>query len=199
MSNTGEIPNAGGTEHTVNGWSRFLGISLRPWSGEAPLSLILRGLIQLAISVFFLVLAARAPGVAAEIGGEGELGFLRGALFFASIALVIFGVIAALRIVVGVLDLIPRRSVSGTVVSLTDRKVGDFLPRLAQRAVFERRESGLDQRRSRVELVLQTAQGAKQWTVRSSRVRRELRVGAQVRLSVTPLTGYVARVDPLSA
>lgn len=193
------MSNAGEAAHTVNGWSRFLGVSLRPWTGEAPASLIFRGLIQLAICVFFFVLLTRLPSVAAEVGGEGELGFLRGVLWFAGAALVVVGLLALLRIVIGVIDFVPRRSVSGTVISLTERKAGDFLPHLAQRAVFENRDSGMDRRKTRAELVLQTDQGLRQWTVRSSRVRRELRVGAPVRISVTPLTGYVAQVDPLSS
>lgn len=192
------MSSVGDTAHTVSGWSRFLGVSLRPWSGESPASLIFRGLIQLAVCIFFFVLLTRVPAAVAEMEGAGDLNFLRGVFWFAAIALVIIGVLALLRVVIGVIDFIPRRTITGTVVSLTNRKVGDFLPHIAQRIVFMRRDSGIDQRKTRAELVLQTNTGLRQWTVRSARVRKDLHVGEHVQLSVTPLTGYVARVDQVT-
>lgn len=44
-----------GAVGTVNRFSRMLGISLRSWSGHSPLSLILRGLVQVRLSVSPLV------------------------------------------------------------------------------------------------------------------------------------------------
>ncbi|MGD4018462.1 hypothetical protein QT609_22800, partial [Xanthomonas citri pv. citri] len=81
---------------------------------------------------------------------------------------------------------------------MKERKFGDILPYMAQRMIFERRQTGLDRRQSRVEVVLETDAGPRQWTVRSFKMRRDLHVGAQVNLSVTPLTGYVARVETIT-
>lgn len=50
----------------------------------------------------------------------------------------------------------------------------------------------------RTELVLQTSDGPRRWTVRNHRLRSELHVGATVKLTVTALAGYVAKAEPLS-
>src|SRR5690606_35387397 len=103
----------------------------------------------------------------------------------------------ALKVLVGILDLVPRKSVAGVVLSVSERKIGDFLPVLAQRVIFERNENNLDRRRTRTEVVLLTDQGQHQWTVRNSRIARALSTGARVQLTVTPLVGYVAKVETL--
>lgn len=181
----------------ASGWSRFLGLSLRPWSGAAPLSLIVRGAIQLVIAVIIanFVIGMLAESRSAEYAGLGDL---RGLLTMLLIVFILMGVVGGIQLVIGIIDLLPRRSAEGVVVSLKQRKAGDFLPYMAQRLIFENRSSGIDRRRNRLELVLETAEGQRQWTVRSARARRALQVGARVSLSVTPLTGYVARVDPLT-
>ena len=190
--------NAAGVPNTMSGWSRFLGFSLRPWSGSSPASLIVRGVIQTGVSIFFMVLIMRMPEASSDVATIDEFQYLRGFATIATVALAVTGLLGAVRLTVGVIDLVPRRSVSGTVVSLTERKIGDILPRIAQRALFENRDTGLDRRKCRTEVVLETDAGPRQWTVRSYRRARELRVGTQVSLSVTPLTGYVARVETLS-
>ena len=187
-----------GVPHTASGWSRLLGVSLRPWSGESPASLIIRGVLQAAISIFFLVLILRLPAAGKDLATVGELQYLRGLAILASVALAVTALIGLVRLTVGILDLVPRRSVSGTIVSIRERKFGDILPYMAQRKIFERRETGLDRRKSRIEVVLETDAGPRQWTVRSFKMRRDLHLGAQVQLSVTPLTGYVARGETLT-
>lgn len=178
-------------------WARMLGISLRPWSGHAPLSLILRGLIHLAFCAFIITLIIRFGGSDGVTGTDEELALVRGLVTPAVIVLVVLAGIGAARALVGVVDLIPRKSVAGVVVSVQERKVGDFLPVLAQRLIFERNATGIDRRRRRTEVVLATDTGERQWTVRSRRVEREIAVGARVRLTVTPLAGHVAKVEPL--
>lgn len=59
----------------MNSWSRLLGVSLRPWSGESPLSLILRGVVQVAICIFFIVLAAGMLSGSGLDGTAQELSF----------------------------------------------------------------------------------------------------------------------------
>lgn len=178
----------------LNTWSRTLGVSLRPWSGYAPWSLIIRGVIQGAVSVLILVFLIRGALSQLEASAS-ELEFLRGWVFFAIVGVSVVLLIAVLRIVVGIIDLVPRSTVQGTVVSLRDRKTGDILPRLAQRAIFERNPNSIDRRRERLELVLDTPDGVRQWTVRNTRLRQDLVTGSTVRITVSPLVGYVASVE----
>lgn len=183
-----------GVREKANSWSRTLGISLRPWSGHAPWSLLLRGGIQTAVSIFVLVLSLNLARAGDSTGTLGELGMLRNLAVFMAVAAGVTALIGLARIVVGLLDLTPRRNVSGTVVSLEDRKFLDFLPRIAQRYIFERGPNGIDRRQERREVVLDTPEGHQQWTVRKASIRRQLRQGAHVSLTVTPLAGYVSEV-----
>lgn len=192
-------PGAAGIPSSANQWSRFLGVSLRPWSGYAPLLLVLGGLIHLAICAFLLVVMLRFASGEGINGAGQELAFIRSFAIPASIALVVLVTIAAARVLVGALDLVPRKQVTGVVTSVRDRKVGDFLPRVAQRLVFERSANRIDRRKRRTEVVLLTDAGERQWTVRSAKTERCLGVGARVRLTVSPLVGYVAQVQNLEA
>lgn len=186
---------------SASSWSRLLGISLRPWSGHSPVSLIVHGLIQAAVCIFFLVLGIRASRDEAIIaaGTQAELGMLRNWLAMASIALIAITAIGALRLVVGVLDLVPRKTYTGTVVSMRERRFLDFLPHFALELIFNRRGNtmGVEQRKRRTEVVLATPNGDRQWTVRNSRLRRTIRVGETFRLTVTPLAGYVSAAEPV--
>ncbi len=183
-----------GTGPGVSAWSRFLGISLRPWSGFAPSSLLLRGVIQVALFGFVLSLLMpyslnkTIPGMPAEMTAS-----LRGGAVLLMIVFALAFVRGAAQLVVGAVDLVPRRTVTGTVVSLQERKTGDFLPVLAQQAIFARNNHGTDRRQPRTEVVLDTPSGTQQWTVRNARVRRELLPGRHVQLVVSPIVGYVAQ------
>ncbi|HHW83102.1 MAG TPA: hypothetical protein GX743_04695 [Actinomycetales bacterium] len=185
---------ATGVREKAGSWSRTLGISLRPWSGQAPWSLLLRGGIQCAVSIAILVLSIRLTGAVEASAAAAEEGMLRNLAIFMAIAAAVTALLGAARAVVGLLDLAPRRTVSGTVASLEKRKFLDFLPRIAQRYIFERGPNGIDRRRERLEVVLHTPDGLQQWTVRKPSIRRQLSRGAHVRLTVTPLAGYVAEV-----
>ncbi|HHU37758.1 MAG TPA: hypothetical protein GXZ45_00480 [Propionibacterium sp.] len=189
-------PSGQGLVHGTNDWSRRLGISLRPWSGHSPHGLLLRGAIQTAVSVFVVVVGLRLRGADEFAAGAGELESLRAVALFLVIGAVATGLLGVARIVVGAIDLLPRATVTGTVLSLDDRQALDFLPNALQHAIFTRNPQNIDKRRPRTEVVLDTADGVRQWTVRSARARRQLRRGATVRLVVTPLAGYVARVEP---
>ena len=183
---------------STNNWQRVLGISLRPWSGHSPASLILRGAIHVALCVFFLVLAVRFSGETLTAATAEELGMIRHLGTLAVIALVVLAMIGALRILIGVLDLVPRRTYTGVVISVRERRLGDVLPIFVQRMIFERRGRTLEQRRYRTEVVLETTVGTKQWTLRSYAKARAFRQGSRVRVKVTPLAGYVAEVVPAS-
>lgn len=195
-----DVPFVGSsTKQGAAGWQRFLGVTLRPWAGHSPWSLIIRGVIQAGICVFFIVLAYRATqdeSIAAA-GTDAELGFLRNWMVMAFVVLIVLTAFGATKLIVGVLDLAPRRRVTGTVVSLRERQFLDFLPHFVLQLIFNRRGNsmGVEQRRRRTEVVLDTPDGQKQWTVRSNGARRKLADGGLVTLSVTPLAGYVASVE----
>lgn len=182
------------TPTTVNQWSRLLGVSLRPWSGEAPHWLILRGVIQ---AVLCAIVARFAWGLWSEpFPDAGEAaGLLKNFALFMFVALSVIVLLAVARIIVGVLDAVPRRTVTGQVVSLRERKALDVLPRMAQRLIFERNDNNIDRRKRRTEVVLLTDTGERQWTVRKSSVRKQLAVGSTVQLRVSPIVGYVADVS----
>ncbi len=161
----------------------------------SPLALLLRGLIRVALCVFFMVVVLRVAGSEeiATVAGSG--GGLRMLAVVIMIGLVVGGAFGAFSAVVGVLDLVPRHTVTGTVVSLSDRRAFDFLPYHAQRLLFERNRNEIDERRVRTEVVLSTDKGHQQWTVRRHAVLRHLLPGARVTLTVTPIAGYVAQAE----
>lgn len=179
----------------MSGWTRFLGITLRPWAGHSPWSLLLRGAIQVGISAFFFVLMARFAAGDGFTATAQEMTALRQLAFPVMIVVALMAGLGLFQLVIGALDLVPRRQVTGTVVDVRERRLGDFLPMPLQRMVFERNPQSIDRRRYRTEVVLDTPDGRRQWTVRSHSVRRALRRGAHVRLSVTPLAGYIAGVQ----
>ena len=78
-----------------------------------------------------------------------------------------------LRLVLGVLDIVPRYEVTGTVVRNGSRKYGDALPRYAQELVFRRGRDNFghrndDNRRFRHQIALETDEGLKTSTVNPS-------------------------------
>lgn len=184
-----------GVPHNVNHWSRRAGVSLRPWSGRAPLGLIVRGVIQTGVCAVVVWFAWRLWRDD-ELGSAAELGDLRNVAIVIIVIVVLVGLLGLARIVVGGLDLTLRRMVTGRVVSVQERRLGDTLPHLVQQLIFQRRDSGMDRRRSRVEVVLNTPDGLRQWTIRNTRMRDRLQVDDHVQLRVSPIVGYVADVQP---
>ncbi|WP_155820927.1 hypothetical protein [Gordonia hirsuta] len=131
-----------------------------------------------------------------ELGSATELGDLRTIAIVMIVIMSLVGVLGLARIIVGGLDLALRRTVTGRVVSIQERRLGDALPHLLQQLIFQQRDSGMDRRSSRFELVLNTPDGLRQWTIRNARMRDRLRVDEHVQLRVSPITGYVAAVQP---
>ena len=156
--------------------------------------MVISGAIQIALCVFLFVSLLRATNEESA-AMSGEFAVLRNIMVLGLIALAVLIVLAAVRLIVGVIDFVPRRTVVGVVADLRERKFGDVLPYMAQRLLFERKENGIDRRKSRFEVVLHTAQGTQQWTVRNARTRRQLTEGANVQLTVSPILGYVARAE----
>lgn len=181
-------------------WTRFLGVSLRPFSGHAPLSLVLRGALQAAICIVLLVVGFRMRTemrqLAAADAGAAQLG---GFLVLAGVVLVVLALAALLKVAVGILDLVPRTSVPGTVVSISERKFLDFLPDALNNALWDRKnnvgQSWAERRRVRHELVIDTGDGTRAWTLRNRQKARGLRPGQAVTVVASPLVGYVDRLE----
>ncbi|GAB3597819.1 hypothetical protein CFAEC_11215 [Corynebacterium faecale] len=182
-----------GATASVNQWSRILGVSLRPWSGHSPALLIIRSVIQIVI---FGILIGILFGLRGEVNNSPEaLALLGTFLFLMILSFIGLILVAFAQLAVGVIDLVPRQKVSGVVERIESRKMGDVLPYFVQQMVFNRNPNRMDRRRSRTELVLRTDKGVRQWTVRNSKVRRQLQVGQTVTITVSPLIGYVAGVE----
>lgn len=179
-------------------WLGEAGVSLRPWSGSSPVSLIARGALQVAVSGFLLVVLVRISRGDGMSALPGELDALRRLTVPLAVIVGVLALVAVARICVGVLDLLVRRRVRGTVLSLKERRVGDRLPTFVQEMIFERNPQHIDRRRWRTEVVLRTDGGERRWTVRRSSVARALEVGAQVELTVTAIAGHVARAETLT-
>lgn len=184
----------------VTSWTRMLGISLRPFTGHSPLSLIWRGAIQLAISIFFLVVGIKMRSSLKEISavdpGAKQMSGIFVMFGFVLVLVLIYGLV---KIVVGVLDLLPRSTVPGTVVSISERKFLDFLPDAVNNALWDRGnsvgQSWSDKRAVRHELVLDTGAGTKAWTVRSRKKLNTIRPGERITLTVSPIVGYVEKIE----
>jgi hypothetical protein len=180
------------------GAEHLLGRRLRPWWGTAPWQLALRGAIGAALfgaMAYGAFQVSRGSVDLSEVEEQREV-IEQVALPIAIVA-ALFSAYGVLRLVVGLLDLFGRRTVEGVVVRKGERQVGDVLPRPLQRALLRRGRhgrSGIDNRRVRLELVVETADGPSSWNVRR-RIFTRTRQGQTVRLTATPLLGYVTSVD----
>lgn len=186
-----------GIGHTANHWSRQLGVSLRPWSGQSPVALMVRGAIQLAISAIVIFALLSVAGQNGEANAAVDPQTVRRIALVAAAVAALFALVALARLAVGLFDLVTRREVVGTVLDIRHRKTLDMLPRPVQQLIFERNTNRLDRRRRRTEVVLDTDHGIRQWTVRNARALQQIRPGQPVRMSVTPIAGHVSRVEPL--
>lgn len=177
----------------------ILGVPLRPWAGMAPARLAFQGLIHTAIGIFATYWCIRiAAGSlttdtaeAAKIADTIRLLAIPGTLLF-----ILFTLYGVLRLAVGVLDFVPRHEVTGVVVTSGSRHFGDFLPGFVQELIWRRGRNRHDSwqedsRRRRHQVVLDTADGIKTFTVTPG-AALSLQQGKHVRLSVSPLLGYVA-------
>ncbi len=178
----------------VSGWARFLGVSLRPWSGHAPASLLLRGVIQTGVGVALVVAWVKMSADAAGSTGldSPTAAILRPIMIIAVITVGYLLASGVAQLIVGILDLTARLTVSGYVISNSERRFGDFLPRFLERQIFSRlNNGGGDNRKLRWEIVVDTGSGHKALTVRKRKIRDQIPTGAYVSLRVTPIAGYV--------
>ena len=203
------------TEHDRHVWSRASGHwrrikvryqALRPGWGQHPGSVAFTGLVR---AVLFGLLAAGGWYVA---GADTELETLSaqqrqwvglGGLVVAVLAAAacVYGVVL---LVLGLLDLFPRRTVEGEVVRRRIFRSGHRLPKVVQWAVWSGKdEHGFDRdqnRRTRHHLAVDPGDVDRivAHTVTSS-IYGSAPQGAVVRMRVSPLLGYVSSLEVLQA
>lgn len=179
---------------------------LRPWWGMSPSRLILRAVVQGAVAVVLMVVALRVrsgeylPDDAAL--AESGLGDARSGISTAALVLVALAVLwllySVLRVGVGIVDLLGRVSVEGTVVSLTERRSWGFLPRIVQHLLWNRRDQGIDRRQEHIILTIQTDDAQRTWKLTAGKARGA-RPGDVVRVIATPVNGYVRALERTAA
>lgn len=198
-------PSGSGLNHSANWWSRILGVSLRPWSGTSPARLLISGVFQTVLCVFFVWLAIRlaTDDELAEFGSEltqaGErpvTGIIAGLIGLVAVGV---GILALLRLAAGVIDLIGSREVTGVVVSIGERRTLDVLPTQIAQMILNRGRNnhGGNTRRYRTELVVDTGSGVRQWTIHDQRTVRGVNRGVPIRMRVTPIAGHVSNLTVL--
>lgn len=184
----------------------ILGRRLRPWWGKSPGELIARGVIHGAF------LGLLAYGCIQVLTDNVDLDSAdleeqrRWIELAATVGLVLAGIGIAyslLRVVVGTIDIAPRTSVEGVLVQARRRYLGDVLPGpvrslLETRRRYAARRNGRYEydhhRRTRLEVIVETPDGPKSWNVRQKHFHESL-VGQRVRLTASPLLGYVRSIE----
>jgi len=202
------------TEHDRHAWSRATGRwrrvkiryqSFRPGWGEHPGRVAFGGAIQAAVYgvVSYLALtAARSETRLDALDGDQRRWVSLGATIITIVAGVA-ALYALIKVVIGIADLFPRRTLEGEVVRNRTYRSGHRLPKVLQWAIWSGRdEHGLDrdrQRRVRHHLAVDDGNDDQilAYEVRHT-IRNEAPQGSRVRLRVSPLLGYVSKVELLA-
>lgn len=189
---------------------QLFGRRLRPWWGASPWRLgtsaivhgVILGFLLYYVSGFDRSLDGGLDLQAYEVtGAQVDTAFRWGRL------LLVLGLLyCVLKLAVAVLDILSTRAVPGRVLAVQRRETGDFIPRPVRRMLHRQRyrnngagRNGRTLRtRSRTQLVLETHDGVRTWTIRPQQASR-LRQGQEVRLHVTRLLGFVRRFDTAPA
>lgn len=202
------------TEHDRHAWSRATGQwrrikvryqSLRPGWGQHPGRVAFEGLLRavvFGVIAWFAVGVARADDELTSLDPDQREWVSLGAVIVAILAAVAaaYGLV---RLVIGVADLFPRRTVEGDVVRRRRFRSGHRLPRPLQWMVWSgRNDHGMrrDQnRRVRYHLAVDdgTDDSVLAYTVRSA-IHSRAPQGAKVRMRVSPLLGYVSDLEMLA-
>lgn len=186
----------------------MLGRRLRPWWGNSPGSLIVGGLVRTALFgaiAYYAYFQVRTGELDLSATGlEDQRDTIEMVAVWVAAGAVLAGVYNLIQVAIGTVDLVVRRNVEGQLLSAEERRSGDFLPGIVQHLWFRSHDSsGMNRsvrRRRRYEVVIATPRGPKSWNVKPnhfSKVRS--RRGARVRLRVSPLLGYVSRIELLDA
>lgn len=183
----------------------LMGRRLRPWWGRSPSSLVIGGIVGVAVMGFIIYgcLEVRSGGFDLDETGLADQNDLVMTLTFIVMALAGVGILYNLvRVAAGVFDLATKRTIDGTVVVVRERHMGDVLPWWAQSLWrFWRRSRNRDgydymPGRTRYELILDTGDGEVTLPVRPGMSGRT-ESGMRVRVTAARLTAFVNRIDPI--
>jgi len=199
------------TEHDRHAWSRATGRwrrvkvryqSFRPGWGEHPGRVAFGGALQAAlygVVAYLALTAVRSETQLDALDGDQRRWVSLGAAVVA-VAAGVAALYALVKLVIGVADLFPRRTVEGEVVRNRTYRTGHRLPKVLQWAIWSGRDQhGLDrdaQRRQRHHLAVDdgTDDQILAYAVRGT-IRNEAPQGSRVKLRVSPLLGYVSTVE----
>lgn len=172
---------------------------LRPWWGMSPFALLLRAVMHGAVATVLMVVLWRVRSGELlpddEVLGDERTKIVTGATVFAVLAAG-WLVYSLVRVIVAVLEMPSRHTVEGTVVSVSERRRWGFLPPIVQNQLWNRRNQGMDMRRRRTILIVQTDSGQRTWSV-NSRKANALQPGTEVRVVATAINGYVRSITPI--
>ncbi len=202
------------TEHDRHAWSRATGQwrrvkvryqSFRPGWGEHPGKVAFGGLIQAVVYgaiAFFALSAVRSETQLDTLEAEQRRWVSLGGTIIA-VVLGVAAVYALVKLVIGIADLFPRRTLEGEVVRRRTYRTGHRLPKVLQWAMW----SGTDEhgmrrdyrRRTRRHIAIDDGSDDRilAYSVRDE-VFRDALQGARVRVRVSPLLGYVSDLQLLS-
>lgn len=202
------------TEHDRHAWSRATGHwrrikvryqAFRPGWGNHPGSVALGGLIQAVVYgavAYFGLTAARSESQLDSLDPGQRRWVSLGAVVVAIVAATA-AVYAVVKVVIGVADLFPRRRIEGEVVRRRRYRTGHRLPKLLQWMIWSGRDQhGMERehsRRTRYHLAIDDGSSDRvlAHTVRSE-IYAQAPQGARVRIAVSPLLGYVSKIELLS-
>jgi hypothetical protein len=202
------------SEHDRRAWSRATGTwrrvrvtyqSFRPGWGQHPGKVAFGGAIQAVVYgaiAYFALTAVRSESQLDGLDDEQR----RWVSLGATIVAVLAGSAAAyalVKLVIGLADLFPRRTIEGEVVRNRTYRTGHRLPKLLQWAVWSGRdEHGFNRdhnRRTRHHLAVDDGSDDRilAYEVRDT-IRRQAPQGGRVRMRVSPLLGYVSELTLLT-
>ncbi len=202
------------TEDDHTAWSRETGtwrrvkvryLSWIPSWGVHPLRVAFTGLVQVVIwgIVGYLALTVARGDVELSSLPEDTRRILNLAAAVVVVAMVPLLLLGLIRLVLGLWDLFPRRTIEGELVRTREFQTGHRLPRVIQWMLWSGRdESGMrrDQRR-RTRWYVAVDDGTSDRIVAyscRSDLWKGVRQGGRVRMKVSPRLGYVSSLEQIS-
>ena len=202
------------TEHDRHAWSRATGSwrrvkiryqSFRPGWGQHPGKVAFGGLVQAVIygAIAYFALTAVRSQTQLDSLEEEQRRWVSLAATIIAVAAGAAAVYALLKLVVGIADLFPRRTLEGEVVRRRTYRTGHRLPKALQWAMWSGNDdNGMRRdynRRTRHHLAIDDGNDDRilAYSV-SAQVFQQAPQGARVKVRVSPLLGYVADLQLLS-
>ena len=199
------------TEHDRHAWSRATGRwrrvkiryqALRPGWGQHPGRAAFTGLVQALVFGVFAYFGFYIARAESELDGldDQQRKWVGLVGLIVAIGCSVLVVSAIIRVVIGVADLFPRRTIEGEVVRRRTYKSLHRLPRVLQWMIYSGRDQhGMDRdmnRRTKYHLAIDdgTDDRIVAYSVESD-IYGLAPQGARVRVKVSPLLGYVSQLE----